>query len=52
MLGLVSVLLGGFALSGFWSAIAGGIVVSLTGWLASWYIGPGGRVEVLVVRDD
>ncbi|MEE2702674.1 MAG: phage holin family protein [Myxococcota bacterium] len=52
MLGLVSALLGGFALAGFWSAIAGGIVVSLTGWLASWYIGPGGRVEVLVVRDD
>ncbi len=52
MLGLVSTLLGGFTLAGFWPAIAGGVVVSLTGWVASWYIGPRGRFEVLVVRDD
>ncbi len=50
MLGLVAALLDGFALAGFGSALLGSIVVSLTGWVASWYIGPTGRVEILVVE--
>ena len=50
MLGLVAWLLDGFMLSGFFSAIAGSLVVSATGWFASWYIGPRGGFEILIVR--
>lgn len=50
MFGLVAALLDGFAVAGFWSALFGAVVVSLTGTLASWYIGPNGRVEIFVVR--
>lgn len=50
MLGLVASLLDGFALAGFGSALLGSIVVSATAWLASWYIGPRGRVEVMIVE--
>ena len=39
-----------FTIAGFWPAVGGAIVVSLTGWLASYFIGPRGRVEVIVVR--
>ena len=50
MLGLVAWLLDGFMLSGFFSAIAGSLVVSATGWFASWYIGPRGGFEILIIR--
>jgi putative membrane protein len=50
MLGLVAALLDDFALAGFGSALLGSIVVSLTGWVASWTIGPSGRFEILVVE--
>ena len=50
MLGLVAALLDGFTLAGIGPALLGSIVVSLTGWVASWYIGPTGRVEILVVE--
>jgi len=50
MLGLVSAFFEGFALAGFGSALLGSIVVSLTGWVANWTIGPKGRVEVMVVE--
>jgi putative membrane protein len=50
MLALVAALLDGFHLAGFGSALLGSIIVGVTGWIASWYIGPKGRVEVLVVR--
>jgi len=50
MLALVAWALDDFTISGFWAAVAGGIVVGLTGWLASWFIGPRGRVEMIVVR--
>lgn len=52
MLGLVAWLLEGFYLSGFGAALLGSIVVSLTAWLTSSYIGPRGRVEAWVVRGD
>ena len=52
MFGLVAALLDGFTIAGFWSAIFGAIVVSVTGTVASWYIGPSGRYEVFVVRRD
>jgi putative membrane protein len=50
MLALVAWLFDGFHIAGFWSALFGAIVVSLTGWLASYFIGPRGRVEVIYVR--
>jgi putative membrane protein len=52
MFGLVAALLDGFHVSGFGAALLGSLVVGLTGWVASWYVGPRGRVEVLVVRRD
>jgi putative membrane protein len=50
MLGLVAALLDGFHVAGLGSALLGWLVVALTGWVASWYVGPKGRVEVLVAR--
>ena len=52
MLALVAALLEGFALRGFLSALLGAIVVGLTSWVAAWYVGPSGRVEILIVRRD
>ena len=49
-LGLVAWMLDNFTIAGFWPALLGAIVVSVTGWLASYFIGPHGRVEVIVVR--
>ncbi|HLI67824.1 MAG TPA: phage holin family protein [Caulobacteraceae bacterium] len=45
MLGLVSLLPIGFHVHGLVSAILGAIVVGLTSWVASWFIGPSGRFE-------
>src|SRR5215203_5528431 len=39
MLGLVASLFDDFTVAGFWSALLGSLVVSITGWLASWLIG-------------
>jgi putative membrane protein len=50
MLGLVAALLDGFRLAGFWPALFGSVIVSLTGGVASAYIGPRGRFEVLIVE--
>ena len=50
MFGLVAAMLDGFAVSGFWAAIFGVVVVGITSTIASWYIGPDGRIEVYVVR--
>jgi len=50
MFGLVAAMLDNFQVSGFWSALFGAIVVSITSTVASWYIGPDGRFEVFVVR--
>jgi putative membrane protein len=48
MLGLVALGLDGFQIAGFWSAIGGSIIVSIVSWIASWFIGPSGRAEVMV----
>jgi len=50
MFGLVAAMLDNFIVAGLWSAIFGSLVVSITSTIASWYIGPDGRVEVIVVR--
>jgi putative membrane protein len=50
MLGLVAAMLDAFTISGFWAALLGACVVSLVSWLASGWIGPSGRFEVLVIE--
>jgi putative membrane protein len=50
MLALVAWMLSGFTITGFWPAVGGSLVMSLVSWFAAWFIGPRGRVEVLVVR--
>src|SRR5262249_31185972 len=50
MLGLVALLVPGFHVASFGSALLGSIVVSLVSWAASAWYGPSGRFEVLVVE--
>jgi putative membrane protein len=50
MFGLVAALLDEFRVAGFGAALLGSLLVSLTSWVASWYVGPKGRVELLVVQ--
>ena len=50
MLGLVALLLAGFQISGFWTAVGASLIVSLTGWIASGLIGNNGKVEVMRSR--
>jgi putative membrane protein len=52
MFGLVAAFLDNFVVAGFWSALFGAIIVSLTSTIASWYIGPSGRYEVFVVHRE
>jgi len=52
MLGLAALIVPGFSVSGFWSALFGSAIVSITGTIASWYIGPKGTVEVLIIEGD
>ncbi len=50
MLGLVAWMFDDFTIAGFGSALLGAMVISVTGWLASYFIGPRGRIEIIVVR--
>lgn len=50
MLGLVAWLLPGFTITGFWPALGASVVLSLVSWLASSFIGPRGRFEILLAR--
>ena len=50
MIGLVAAMLDGFHLSGFGAALLGALVISITSWLASSFIGPKGRYEVIVMQ--
>ena len=50
MLGLVALLLSGFQIGGFWTAVGASLIVSLTGWVASGLIGNNGKVEVMRSR--
>ena len=47
MLGLVALMLPGFKIAGFWSAVGGAIIVSVISWVGSWFIGSRGRVEII-----
>lgn len=50
MMGLVALLLSGFHISGFWTAVGGSLVVSIVSWAASGLIGDSGRFEVMAFR--
>jgi putative membrane protein len=52
MVGLVAALLENFTIAGFWSALFGALLVSVVSWIASSFIGPTGRYELLVVRRE
>jgi putative membrane protein len=51
MIMLVAWFLPGFLVAGFWSAIFAAVIVSLTSWVMSGWIGPRGRVEVMTMRE-
>ena len=50
MFGLVAAFLEGFRVSGFFAALFGWLIVSLISTVASWFIGPQGRYEVLIIE--
>jgi len=50
MLGLVALLVPGFHIAGFWTAVGASLVVSLVAWIASSLIGAKGRVEAIGSR--
>jgi putative membrane protein len=52
MVGLVALMLPGFHIGGFWTAVGASIVVSVVSWIASWFIGSRGRVEIIRTRRD
>jgi len=52
MLGLVALVLPGFHIAGFWTAVGGAIIVSIVSWIGSWFIGSRGRVEVIRANRD
>ena len=52
MLGLVAGLMDNFTLDGVGPALFGALIVSLTSTVASWYIGPAGKYDVVVRRQQ
>ena len=48
MLALVAAFLPGFHLAGFGAAFWSALIVSITGWIGSWFVGPRGRVEIVI----
>jgi putative membrane protein len=50
MIGLVAWLVPGFQVSGFWTALGAGLIVSLVSWAASSLIGSSGKLEVFNAR--
>ncbi len=51
MLQLADWFVSGFSVDGFFSAVFGSIVVGLVSWVASAFVGPKGRYEVMVRRE-
>lgn len=47
MVALVAWLLPGFHVAGFWPAFWSALIVSLTAWVASWFVGPKGSIEIV-----
>ena len=50
MLALAAWVLEGFHVRGFWSALFGSLVVSLTSWMASGLISSNGKLEPLLIK--
>lgn len=50
MLGLVALLLPGFRVDGFWTAVGASLIVSVTSWVASGLIGNNGKFEIMRPR--
>jgi len=50
MFGLVAAMMSNFYVAGFWPALFGSLIVSITSTVASWCIGPTGRYDVYVTR--
>jgi putative membrane protein len=50
MFALVAWMLPGFDVSGFFAALVGWLIVSVVSWVASFYVGPKGRYEVMIVE--
>ena len=50
MFGLVAAFLDGFSVNGFFAALFGWLIVSITSTMASWFIGPKGRYSILIIE--
>ena len=50
MLGLVALMLGGFHVSGFWTAVGASLIVSAISWVASGLLNDKCKVEVMKMR--
>jgi putative membrane protein len=50
MVALVAWMLPGMHVASFWAAFCSAVIVSIVSMLGSWFVGPKGRVEVIVKR--
>jgi putative membrane protein len=50
MVALVAWLLPGMHVAGFWPALWTSVIVSLVSMVGSWFVGPKGRVQIIVKR--
>jgi putative membrane protein len=50
MMGLVALMLGGFHISGFWTACGASLIVSIVSWAASGLLNDKGKIEVMKLR--
>ena len=50
MVALVAWILPGMHVAGFWAAFWCSVVVSLVSMVGSWFVGPKGKIEVIVRR--
>lgn len=50
LLMLVSTVIAGFAVKGFWAALVGSLLISVVSWLLTTLISDRGRVEVIELR--
>ncbi|HMD75416.1 MAG TPA: phage holin family protein [Steroidobacteraceae bacterium] len=50
MVGLVAWMLPGMRVDGFWPAFWAALIVSLVSIVGSWFVGPKGRVDIIVKR--
>ena len=50
MVALVAWMLPGMHVTGFWAAFWAAVLVSLVSMVGSWFVGPKGKIEVIVKR--